>query len=176
MAIDNRTLADQIERIYRERYPAFCRLATAVTGDVETAHDAVQGGFARALARSGDFRGDGSLEGWLWRIVLRKALDLRRRDVPAPLPADAAEETPLWWRPELPHPELDPELDAALRALPTRQRRIVFLRYFADMTHGEIAEVSEVAPGTVSATLTQAKAALARRLTQAKVADKEVHR
>jgi RNA polymerase sigma factor (sigma-70 family) len=68
------------------------------------------------------------------------------------------------WTPELPHPERDPELDAALRALPARQRLVVFLRYFADLSHAEIATFSGLQLGTVSATLAQAKRTLARRL------------
>jgi RNA polymerase sigma factor (sigma-70 family) len=173
--VDDLRVAERIERIYGERYAFFCRLATAVTGSVEAAHDAVQDGFARALAHCDDFRGEGSLEGWLWRIVLRRALDARQRSTPAPLPNDDVGATALWWAPELPHPERDPELDLALRSLPQRQRLIVFLRYFADLSHAEIAEVSGIAPGTVSATLNQARATLARRLDATKPKSKEIH-
>jgi RNA polymerase sigma-70 factor (ECF subfamily) len=66
--------------------------------------------------------------------------------------------------PVLPKPERDPELAEALASLPQRQRQIVFLRYFADLSHAEIAELVGVELGTVSATLAQAKAALAQRL------------
>ena len=38
-----------VERLYERRYRAFCRMATTVTGDSDTARDAVQDGFARAL-------------------------------------------------------------------------------------------------------------------------------
>jgi RNA polymerase sigma-70 factor (ECF subfamily) len=163
-------LVEPIERVYTQRYVAFCRLAMSVTGNVESAHDAVQEGFARALAHHDDFRGEGPLEAWLWRIVLRAALDARRR--PSPLPAD--ETVADLWIPDLPHPERDPELDAALRSLPARQRLIVFLRYFADLPHGEIAAICGLQRGTVSASLAQAKAALAQRLHVNTPADKEV--
>jgi len=38
----------QIEAVYRSRYPEFLRVARAILGDVEAAHDAVQEGVARA--------------------------------------------------------------------------------------------------------------------------------
>jgi DNA-directed RNA polymerase specialized sigma24 family protein len=46
---------------------------------------------------------------------------------------------------------------------------MVFLRYFADLDYATIAEVCEVGEGTVAATLAQARAALAQRLTREEV-------
>ena len=40
---------ETIERVYRERGPAFLRVATAITGEGAAAHDAVQDGFALAI-------------------------------------------------------------------------------------------------------------------------------
>ena len=57
-------------------------------------------------------------------------------------------------------PERDPVLAEALRTLPAKRRLIVFLRYFADLSYGEIASICEVSEGTVGATLSQARAAL----------------
>jgi RNA polymerase sigma factor (sigma-70 family) len=66
--------------------------------------------------------------------------------------------------PQLVDRDRDPELAAALRQLPPRRRLIVFLRYFADLSYAEIAEVCDVSPGTVAATLAQAKETLAAAL------------
>jgi RNA polymerase sigma-70 factor (ECF subfamily) len=168
-----------IERVYGARYESFCRMAQTVTGSAELARDAVQDGFARALAHREDFRGEGALEGWLWRTVLRAALDVRNRDGRRSWEEDAETgSAEIMWSPQLPRPGLDPELAAALRALPPRQRLVVFLRYFADLSHDEIALVANIQPGTVSATLAQAKSALARGLetVQAQPARKEIPR
>jgi RNA polymerase sigma factor (sigma-70 family) len=70
----------------------------------------------------------------------------------------------LLWTPELPHRERDPALAAAVKELPPRQRQIVFLRYFADLTHAQVAEMLGISPNTVSAALHQAQTALARQL------------
>ncbi|MBA2384908.1 MAG: hypothetical protein H0V68_09660, partial [Actinobacteria bacterium] len=76
--------AQEIERVYRERYVGFRNTLAAVTGSYESARDAVQEAFARALRDRASFRVEGSLEAWIFRIALRAALEKRRngREVP----------------------------------------------------------------------------------------------
>jgi RNA polymerase sigma-70 factor (ECF subfamily) len=140
--------------VYHARYGGFRRAVAAIAGE-DAAHDAVQEGFARALEQRRQFRG-GSLEAWAWKAVLRKAFDERRRRTPVPLEND--------FDAELVESESDPELAAAIRALAPKRRLAVFLRYFADLSYGEIAEVLQVAEGTVAATLSQAHAELRTHL------------
>jgi RNA polymerase sigma-70 factor (ECF subfamily) len=144
-----------IERLYRERYTRFRNGVAPVVGSYEAARDAVQEGFARALRASGQYSGRGSLEGWVWRIVLRTALEQQRPGEEVSL--DAV-------NPEFVEPERDLALTEAVRALPPRRRLVVFLRYFADLPYETIAEVLEVDAGTVGATLAQARQALAASL------------
>jgi hypothetical protein len=59
-----------IEAVYRSRLDAFVRVCTALLGDREQAIDAVHDGFAAALTRRTSFRGDGTIEGWLWAVVV----------------------------------------------------------------------------------------------------------
>jgi RNA polymerase sigma factor (sigma-70 family) len=152
----------EIERLYAGRYRSYYRLALSVTRNEGTAHEAVQEGFARGLARHPELRSGDLLEGWICRIIIRCAID-SRRDA-ARVSTQVPDEVALVWSPELPHPHRDPELTAALQALPPRQRVMVFLRYFADLPLATIAAICETRLGTVSATLAQAKATLALRL------------
>lgn len=146
----------EIEDLYRARFGSFRAMAAAVTGGWDSAVDAVQEGFARAYSRRATYRGEGSLEGWVWRIVLRTAAE--QRDMRGEVSAE-------WFEAELAQtPEPSPELAAALRRLPPRRRLMVFLRYFADLSYRQIAEVTETSEGTVAATLSQAHAELARLL------------
>jgi len=140
-----------IEELYRERFAGFCDALTTVTGNRETARDAVQEAFARALRQRRRLRREGSLAPWIWTIALRVALDSRpeTRDLDDGLQGVDFSE-----------PERDPELARAIRTLPPRRRLIVFLRYFADFSYTEIAEACEVTEGTVAATLAQAHDAL----------------
>ena len=147
--------AAAIERLYRERYGRFRNGVAPVAGSYEAAHDAVQEGFARALRSSRQYAGRGSLEGWVWRIVLRTALEQRRPGEEVSL--DEVD-------PGFVEPERDFALTTAVQALPPRRRLAVFLRYFADLPYRTIAEVLEIDEGTVAATLAQARQALAEIL------------
>ncbi len=148
--------AKAIEDVYNRRYLGFRNALAGIAGSYEAAQDIVQESFARALKSRSSYRGDGPLEAWIWKIALRIALDQRRKVVAEPL-ADAFD-------PELPEPEFDDELAAALRTLSPRRRLVVFLRYVADLDYAQIAEVCEISSGTVAATLSQATAALASAL------------
>jgi RNA polymerase sigma-70 factor (ECF subfamily) len=147
---------EEIERVYRERFIGFRNALVTVTGSHDAARDAVQEAFARALRSEDQFRGEGSLEAWIFRIALRTALETRRNGREVALLDDAD--------PTLPAPARDPELAAALRELPPRRRLIVFLRYFADLSYSEIAAVCEISEGTVAASLAQARSALLEAL------------
>jgi RNA polymerase sigma-70 factor (ECF subfamily) len=156
--VDERAAA--IERVYHERYGGYRRAVAALLRDGDTAHDVVQDGFARALAERRRFRG-GSLEAWIWRIIVRKAIDLRR--------ARPIEPDDDGLDPAAVESDEDPELAAAIRALSPRRRLMVFLRYFADLRYADIAEVCGVDEGTVAATLARAHAELRTALASSKV-------
>jgi RNA polymerase sigma factor (sigma-70 family) len=121
----------EIEAIYRDRFSAFVLAMTAHLRERETALDAVQDGFALGLDHRRRFRGDGSLEAWLWRIVLnvtRDRLRARRGHRDSEQGRTANES------------ETDNDLRAALLALPERQRLAIFLRYYADLSYQQIAD------------------------------------
>jgi RNA polymerase sigma factor (sigma-70 family) len=145
----------EIEAIYRKRFRAFLFSVTALLGDGDAALDVVQDGFALALRRRETYRGDCSLEAWLWRIVLNAARD-RRRSSQRPeklMHLDATAD-----------PSEPDEMRASLLALPERQRLAVFLRYYGDLSYEQIAEALGVRVGTVAASLHAAHAALRRDL------------
>jgi RNA polymerase sigma-70 factor (ECF subfamily) len=144
--------ARELETLYETRYVSFRNALATVTGSRDSARDAVQEAFARALAGRERRRADGCLAAWVWKIAYRVALENRKRLEPRPL-----DDLP---QPELLEPERDPELAAALRRLPPRRRLIVFLRYFGDFSYGEIAQACDVSEGTVAAALAQARAEL----------------
>ena len=68
-------------------------------------------------------------------------------------------------------PARDPDLGEAVRSLPPRRRLIFFLRYFADMSYEEIAAVCEISPGTVAASIAQARRSLAMALNDESLSD-----
>jgi len=151
-------VGDAIERAYRDRYVGFRNALATITGNRESARDAVQEAFARAYRDRADFRG-GSLEAWIWRIAFRVALGQANVKT-----TGASNEVNGALDPSVLDPELDPELARALRSLPPRRRLIVFLRYFADFDYSQIAAACEISEGTVAASLAQARTQLKQLL------------
>ena len=151
----------EIEALYRSRFAAFHRAATAIVGDSENGCDAVQDAFASAVQRRQSYRGDAPLEAWIWRIVVNVARDRRRRAAKETESVDARQ-APVWnGRDALSD---DATLRAALARLPEQQRLAIFLRYYADLDYAAIAEALGLRPGTVAATLSAAHGSLRRRL------------
>jgi RNA polymerase sigma-70 factor (ECF subfamily) len=142
--------ATTLEQLYRDQYRNYRDIMAGVVGSHDLAREVVQEAFARALREQRRFRGEGSLEAWVWRIALNVALKTRRElrrewSLDDEYETGAQEAAP------------DHDIRAAVRALPPRRRLVVFLRYFADLSYAEIAEVARVSEGTVAATLAQAK-------------------
>ena len=146
------SIESDLEDLYRRRQGAFQVMLASITGNLESARDVVQEAFAQALRDQGGFRGDASLEAWVWRIAFRVAIgskgsrELSVDEVPEVAFVDE---------------NADPTLAAAVRELPPQRRMAIFLRYFADLSYADIGEVLGVAEGTVAATLSQAHRQLA---------------
>ncbi|HJU37411.1 MAG TPA: sigma-70 family RNA polymerase sigma factor [Gaiellaceae bacterium] len=145
-------MVEELEALYRERLPDFTRAAAAIAGDEESGRDAVQEAFAKALRKRRRFRGEGSLEAWVWPIVVNAARDAgrRRRRAAAPTPVDVRAE----------------ELGLPLELLTERQREVLFLHYYADLDYTTIADALEISSGTVGATLSAARQTLRGALTK----------
>jgi RNA polymerase sigma factor (sigma-70 family) len=149
--------ADALEDLYRERYATFRDVLAGVIGDYDAAREVVQEAFARALRARRTYRGEGTLEAWVWKIAVRlawKSTRTRRRPIDPPAVAVAAAT----------NGTADPDVLDALRRLAPKRRLVVFLRYYADLSYAEIAAACGIAEGTVAATLAQARVELAAAL------------
>jgi RNA polymerase sigma factor (sigma-70 family) len=147
-----------IERVYRADFLRFVRVATAVAGDEQSGADAVHDAFVQAVKHRWSFRGDGSLEAWVWRMVVNAAKKRAHREPAEPQAPPAVYENGFG----------DP-VRSLVASLPERQRLALFLRYYADLDYEAIAAALGIASGTVGATLNAAHAALRNAL-------EEVHR
>jgi RNA polymerase sigma-70 factor (ECF subfamily) len=145
---------EELESLYRREYRRFVRVAAAILRDEAGAIDAVQEAFASAIRRRRQFRGDGPLEAWVWRMVVNAALKEKRR--PAHSGLDGL---------ELAAPtEQSTRVAESIARLPERQRLALFLRYYADLDYATIATALQISTGTVGATLNAAHASLRRLL------------
>ncbi len=118
------------------------------------ADDVVQDALVRAWSRWSTYDpGRGAPAPWLLAIVADQA---RRHRSRGPAPAVALSEAAAPTGPTEP----DIDLERAVRALPPRQRQAVDLYYFVGLDVASVAQVMACAPGTVQATLHQARARL----------------
>lgn len=137
---------DELRAIYEGRLAELTRVARAIVGDATSAEDVVQEAFVRAVRQRASYDGRGSLNGWVWRIVVNAARDARMRQ-PDQVEVD---------RPDAQTTEEDPRpalVREAVEQLPERQRLVLFLRYYADLDYRAIADAVSISEGTVAATL-----------------------
>lgn len=156
-------LGESVEDWYRQHYDGLARLAMLATGDPVAAEDAVQEVFAECLRRPP--RLEGPPLPYLRAAVLNRSRSRARRTKRGEelhlrvVTADDA---------VTPSPEakglLGPDAERiaeAVRALPRRQRDVILLRFWLDLSEAEIAETLGVSPGTVKSSASRARAALA---------------
>ena len=142
------------------------RAVLASTGDRQAAEDLVAEAFARAWAAWRRVSRHPAPRAWVVRTALNTWVSWwrrRHREV-ALAQADGLAAAPGGEDAE----PVDRQLMAALMRLPLRQRQVVGLRLFLDLDTARTAEVLGIAPGTVTAHLTRAIAALREEFTSAR--------
>jgi RNA polymerase sigma-70 factor (sigma-E family) len=158
-----------INELYHARRLSLVRLAVLMVDDLPTAEDIVQDVFAAMYRRHrADLHAVADPHAYLTagvmnaaRSVLRRRRTARAYVPPAPGLAPAAEDEVL--------PGLaDREVLVALRQLTVRQRQVLVLRYWSELSEQEIAEVLRVSRGTVKSTASRALAILRDRLSGVK--------
>ncbi|MFI5492151.1 RNA polymerase sigma factor [Actinoplanes sp. NPDC051859] len=142
-----------INELYQARRLRLVRLAVLMVDDLGTAEDIVQDVFAALYRRHGaELRSVADPDAYLTSGVMNAARSaLRRRRTarayvpPPPGTAPAAEEQVL-------SGQSDPEVLSALGKLTVRQRQVLVLRYWSELSEQEIADVLHVSRGTVKST------------------------
>jgi RNA polymerase sigma factor (sigma-70 family) len=143
-----------LELLFRDCAGDVHGYAISLLGDRAAAEDVTALAFERLYrSRARLDRSRGTPRAWLFSIARNAALDeLRRRrrqgrDTPGAEPIDT--------RPEpittIEHAEQRATINAALRALPPREREVVLLKFHGQLTNGELARalgISESNAGT----------------------------
>lgn len=158
IAVDTVTERLRWESAYRSAFPRVYRGLVALGARPDEAEDALQDAFIKGLERSIDRRPVISVDGWIFVVASRAWRGRRIRErllLPWTLLTDREGPSA---------PDASRDVMAALRKLPLRQRQIVAARYVVGLSQEETAELLGIARGTVSATTTQAIAALRRAM------------
>ncbi len=160
MIIPEARVEVSFDELYRIEYPRLVRVAYALTGRVDVAEEVTQDAFAKAYSRWAKVAKLESPGGYLRRMVVNNAMSsLRRR---------ASEMRALMrFRSGVDEIAVTPEVDdfwRLVRTLPPRQAQVVALYYADEQSTAAIAEVLQIAEGTVRATLAQARDSLRTRM------------
>ena len=139
------------------RSPALLRTAYLLTGDHGLAEDLLQTALAKCWFAWG--RIDGPPEPYVRRALATTYATWWRRKWRAERPTGVLPERPAEPRHVL---EDRDALWRALGALPRRQRAVVVLRYYEDLSEAETASALGISPGTVKSQAAKALATLRR--------------
>ncbi len=150
-------MVNDFETYMRARQRALVGFAYLLTADHHAAEDLVQTALAKAYLRWDKIRAHGSAEAYVRRIIVNENASIWRR---------------AWKRSEHPTAELPEHHDtgsvenepdemwAHLATLPRRQRAVLVLRYYEDLTEAQTAEILGCSVGTVKSQAFKALASL----------------
>jgi RNA polymerase sigma-70 factor (sigma-E family) len=144
------------------RLPSLLRFGYALTGNPHDANDLVQDALERVGVRWASIGRDGqNPDAYVRRVMVNARTSRWRRRRSETLVAevpdtgvrtrDRFDDEPLW---------------QALRELPPRQRAVIVLRYYENLSEAEIAATMGISTGTVKSQAARAMTALRQRLGQ----------
>ena len=169
----------EFELLFRRSQRRAYNLAYRLTGNSADAEDVTQDAYVRAWHNFERYDASRSFEGWLFRIITNRVIDLRRRQKRVPMysldsPIHGDDDgQPLAH--EFAAPNSDPEqivvgpvmeerLQAALASLPIDYRRAILLCDVEQRSYQEIADQMRCAIGTVRSRIHRARVMLRKRL------------
>ena len=149
----NRTEQRAFEAFARARLPALLKFGYALTGDQDAASDLVQEALVRTGARWSRLVHGEDPEGYVRRVMINTNVSWwrqRRRERPTASPPDSGYEAQY----------RDYGLWRALSSLPARQRAVLVLRYYEDLSEAQTADLLGCSIGTVKSQSAKAMAKL----------------
>ncbi len=145
----------KFDDLYRTEYVPMVKLARGLVDSADQAEEIVQDAFAKVFERWNRLKEPG---GYLRVSVINGARsELRKREVGRRLGMPRRVETVI--------EERDYLLDA-LGKLSAKQKTVLVLRYYADMSEKEIADALNIRPGTVKSATSRGLANLRKALEQ----------
>ena len=150
------------QRYAGKMYALCCRYVK----DRMEAEDVLVMSFTKIFERIGQYKGDGSFEGWIRRVVVNESLTYLRKNKNMYLETDIEEAV---YEPD--YQKLENELEAndlmkLIESLPVGYRTVFNMYAIDGYNHQEIAEQLGISENTSKSQLSRARALLQKRLTE----------
>ncbi|MGZ4521603.1 MAG: SigE family RNA polymerase sigma factor [Mycobacteriaceae bacterium] len=143
-----RELDQEFQDLIAARGPALLRTAYLLTGDQQLSEDLVQTSLEKALRHWSRIKVPEAAEGYVRRIMYRENVSFwrqrRAREIPTAEPPEQC-------GPACPGDAVEDRLvmRGALMRLGARQRTVLVLRFYEDLTEAQVARAMGVTVGTV---------------------------
>ena len=156
------SLEDEFREFVAARSAALLRTAYLLAGDWATAEDLLQTALTKTYLAWKRLGGIEAVEPYARRVLVNTSTSWWRRRWHGERPTEVLPE-------RAGVDEIEQQLDRDLlwrhlRALPARQRAVLVLRYYEDMSEAQTAAMLDISPGTVKSQASRALATLRRRL------------
>ena len=151
-----------VQAFVARKLPRIVALARRMLGDAAEAEDVAQETFLRAWKEAGRWRpGKARFDTWMHRVALNLCYDRlrRRREQPVAVPPEQTDPGPAPDR-GLHAQETGARVEAALMALPERQREAVVLCHYQELGNIEAAELMGVSVEALESLLGRGRRAL----------------
>lgn len=145
------TTVDFLTETYRQHYRSLLGLAALLLDDTASCEDVVQEAFIRVHSARSRVRDSDKTLAYLRQTVVNLSRSTLRRRIlglklmPKPMPNAASAEEGAYEQLER------AELITSMRGLQRRQREVLVLRYFGDMSEAEVARTLGISIGSVKA-------------------------
>ncbi|MGH2643340.1 MAG: RNA polymerase sigma factor [Chitinophagaceae bacterium] len=155
-------------KLYEEFSGKMFPVCLRYTGNREDAEDVLQEGFIKVFTHIREFKNEGSLEGWIRKIMVNTALEKYRKQshlYPVKNMEETAEMNLFMESEDIISRLTTKELILMIQSLPPRYRMVFNLYVFEGMKHREIADELGISEGTSKSNLSDARAILQKKVT-----------
>lgn len=151
-------------KLYHQFAPKMFGVCLRYAKDSTEAEDNLQEGFIRVFTNLKSFRHDGSLEGWIRRIMVNVSLEKIRKQYMLYPVEDVSVYDSVNFSDDVIAKMSADDLLQLIRELPPRYQLVFNLFVFEGMTHQEIAKEMEINEGTSKSNLARAREILKKKV------------
>lgn len=152
------------EKLYRMLAPKMYGVCLRYAKNQHEAEDNLQEGFIRVFKHIGSFRFEGSLEGWVRKIMVNISLEKFRKQNLMHIEEDMKKYESVKTNDDIIEQITAEELTGIIQELPPRYRMVFNLYVMEGMNHNEISREMNISEGTSKSNLSRARDILKRKV------------